>query len=72
VEVTPKKVQAGLAVLLAALLVTPLVYKRLVRHDTTSTSDNASTALARYGFHFQESAKASGIDFIHKAPTLDV
>jgi len=72
VEVTPKKVQAGLAVLLAALLMTPLVYKRLVRHDTTSTSDNASTALARYGFHFQESAKASGIDFIHMAPTLDV
>ena len=35
-------------------------------------SDNGSTALARYGFHFQESAKASGIDFVHKAPTLDV
>ncbi|MEO8084168.1 MAG: CRTAC1 family protein [Ardenticatenales bacterium] len=32
---------------------------------------DASTALARYGFHFTEVSKASGIDFTHEAPTFD-
>jgi hypothetical protein len=30
-----------------------------------------STAVARYGFRFQESAKAAGIDFTHTAATFD-
>src|SRR5205085_6125058 len=28
-------------------------------------------ALARYGFHLEEVAKQCGIDFTHRAPTLD-
>jgi hypothetical protein len=72
VAVAPRKLQIGLAVLMAVLVMTPLIYRRLGRHGEMPASDNGSTALARYGFHFQESAKASGIDFVHKAPTLDV
>jgi hypothetical protein len=30
-----------------------------------------STVLARYGFRFQESAKAAGINFVHSSATLD-
>ena len=30
-----------------------------------------SAAMSRYGFRFEEVAKASGIDFTHQAPTLD-
>jgi hypothetical protein len=37
---------------------------------TAPTLDNAE-ALRRYGFYLTESAHASGIDFVHGAPTLD-
>ncbi len=55
-------IRIGLLVLLAALLAVPAAIKRFSRHP----------AALSYGFHLQESAKASGIDFVHKAPTLDV
>ncbi len=61
-----------LAVVFVALLATPLVLKRLAaRREAGKTKLDASQALTRYGFHFQEVAQASGISFVHQAPTLD-
>jgi len=60
------------AVLFVGLLAAPVVYKRVLAHRQAAASgDREAVALARYGFRFHESAKASGIDFWHKAPTLD-
>ena len=49
----------------------PLVYKRLQTRSRPAMAVDPSTALARYGFHFQEAAKAAGIDFTHTAATFD-
>jgi hypothetical protein len=56
---------------LAAQLAFPLVYKRMEARGKASVAADPSTALARYGFRFQESAKAAGIDFVHTAATFD-
>jgi enediyne biosynthesis protein E4 len=56
---------------LAAQLAFPLVYKRMEARSRVSMAVDPSTALARYGFRFQESAKAAGIDFIHTSATFD-
>jgi len=62
----------GVTIVFIGLLAGPLVYKRVTtRKAAAHAIANASTALARYGFTLQESAKASGIDFKHTAPTLD-
>ena len=62
----------GVTIFFIGLLAGPLVYKRVTtRKAAAHAIANASTALARYGFTLQESAKASGIDFKHTAPTLD-
>jgi hypothetical protein len=56
----------------ATLLATPLVIKRLAsQRDAANTSLDATAAMARYGFHLQEVAQASGVNFVHQAPTLD-
>ena len=61
-----------LAVLFVGLLTTPIVIKRIAaRRETGKSKLNVSAALSRYGLYFQEVAKASGIDFVHQAPTLD-
>ena len=61
-----------LAVLFVALLVTPLVLKRLAaRREVGKSKLEATQAMSRFGFHFQEVAQSSGINFIHQAPTLD-
>ncbi|HUD99960.1 MAG TPA: CRTAC1 family protein [Bryobacteraceae bacterium] len=56
---------------LAAQLAFPLVYKRMQARSREPLAIDASTVLARYGFRFQESAKAAGIDFTHTAATFD-
>lgn len=59
-------------VLFAGLLSAPLVYKRVtLRRQATVKADQEAAALANYGFRFEECAKASGIDFHHRAPKLD-
>ena len=58
-------------VFLAAQLAFPLVYKRMEARGKAAVAGDPSTALARYGFRFQESAKAAGIDFTHAAATFD-
>jgi hypothetical protein len=51
-------------VLFIALLTAPLLYKR-------SLARRKASAIAQYGFTLTESAKTSGISFMHQAPTLD-
>ena len=69
---TSRPAKILLAVLFVALLATPLLLKRLkARREAGQSKLEASQALARYGFHFQEVARASGITFVHQAPTLD-
>ena len=41
------------------------------RHVSSGAALYRDTATARYGFCFQEVAKAVGIDFRHQAPSLD-
>src|SRR4030095_7740346 len=61
-----------LAILFVALLAIPLVLKRLAaRREAGKSKLEASQALARYGFHFQEVAQTTGISFVHQAPKLD-
>ena len=65
-----------LATIFGALLLSPLVIRRwsggsVVKHDAARISVNRDAALARYGFHLEEVSKASGIDFMHRAPKLD-
>jgi hypothetical protein len=59
----------ALTVLFLGLLATPLVIKRIAAHNTAPATP--ASALARYGFHFEEVSKAAGIDFHHTSPQLD-
>ena len=59
----------AIALLFAALLAAPLVYKRVGAHKASNLTQE--TVLSRYGFTFQESSKAAGIDFHHTSPKLD-
>src|SRR5215468_11998144 len=59
-----------LTVFFIGLLLTPFVIKRFSAGKEVTTA-NVSTALARYGLSFAESARASGINFTHTAPKLD-
>jgi enediyne biosynthesis protein E4 len=61
-----------LSIVFLALLVTPVVLKRIsARHAADQSKDDAKTALARHGFFLQEVSHAAGINFVHKAPRLD-
>jgi hypothetical protein len=61
-----------LGIFFAALLATPVVLKRVSeRHAATGAAPESATAMARYGFAFQEVAKAAGVEFTHQAPRLD-
>ena len=61
-----------LGIVFLALLATPIAIKRLAaRREVGRSRLDARQALARYGFYFQEVAHASGINFVHQAPTLD-
>jgi hypothetical protein len=67
-----KLARALLAVVFISLLAAPLVLKRFrTRGETANSSLDANTALKRYGFHLDEVATSSGVNFVHKAPTLD-
>ena len=61
-----------LVICFVALLATPLVIKRLAaRREAPNSKLDEQTALSRYGFHLEEVARASGVNFVHQAPTLD-
>jgi hypothetical protein len=55
--------------LFLALLAVPFVIRRFDQAETGSVA--RSDALDRYGFHFEEIAKTSGVDFVHSSPKLD-
>ncbi len=58
--------------LFIALLASPILYKQAsARRQAAGVSRNEAAALAQYGFRFEESANASGVNFKHTAPTLD-
>ncbi len=57
----------ALTLFFAALLAGPLVY----RHFDHGNSRPATGDDSRYGFHFQESSRAAGINFKHVSPTFD-
>src|SRR3984893_1448719 len=61
-----------LGIIFVALLVGPLVLRRLSARRTAerSTAD-AKTIMARHGFYLQEVSQAAGIRFVHQAPELD-
>jgi hypothetical protein len=61
-----------LAVLFVALIVTPVLLRRLSaqRQKSLLTAD-ARSALNRYGVYFEEVSHAAGVNFVHQAPTLD-
>lgn len=59
-----------LALLLAILLATPFVLRKVFQVDEAPQVHETS-ALSRYGFYFEEVAKKSGVDFVHSSPTLD-
>jgi hypothetical protein len=56
----------------AVLLALPVVLKQVsTRDESIGAVPLPDTMTARYGFHFQESAKAASIRFTHQAPTFD-
>ncbi len=65
-------IRVVLSLIFIGLLTVPLVYKRIVQQRrNASAAISREVALAHYGFSLQEVAKASGIDFVHRAPKLD-
>ena len=68
----PKMIRVVLAVLFAALLASPLIYKRVIRmRQAAEENQGRERALAHYGFVMTESSQSAGINFVHKAPVLD-
>jgi hypothetical protein len=59
-----------LTLLLAAMLATPFVIRKLYHPNDPAKADT-NAAMDRYGFYFEEVARRSGVDFVHTAPTLD-
>jgi hypothetical protein len=61
-----------LIIVFAGLIATPVIIKKWSAHtESARAAADASAALSRYGFHFQEAAKASGVNFTHKTPKFD-
>jgi hypothetical protein len=62
----------ALTVLFVALVAAPLVYKRIeARSQPSATAQDRNNVLSRYGFSFQESSKAAGINFKYVNPVFD-
>ena len=59
-----------LAVALVAMLATPALIRR-VGHRSPPSPAGPSDAGSRYGFRLTEASRASGLSFVHEAPTLD-
>jgi hypothetical protein len=61
-----------LGVFFLLLLATPFAIKQMSAGQAADAQKQATAvALDRYGFHFEEVARAVGIDFTHRAPKLD-
>ena len=60
----------ALAVVFVAMLATPAIIRRVSDRGAHSAAA-AGDARQRYGFQLTEVSRASGISFVHEAPTLD-
>ena len=62
-----------LSIVFVGMLATPAVlrYVSSQRDQPDGTHPDCKSALARYGFCFDEVAKQAGIHFVHEAPILD-
>ena len=61
-----------LLVIFVGLIAIPIVLNQLeARRQRDRDKLNTELAFNRYGFYLQEVAQSSGINFAHKAPTLD-
>lgn len=61
-----------LGILFVGLMATPVVLKRVsARHTPIAVDASRDAVMARYGFCFQEVAKAAGMEFTHQVPSLD-
>jgi len=61
-----------LSLMFAGLLATPVVIKRMsAQGGAGAAPGGGASALSRYGFSFEEVARAAGIDFMHHPPILD-
>ena len=61
-----------LLVIFVGLIAIPIVLKQLeARRQRDRDKLNTDLAFNRYGFYLQEVGQSSGINFAHKAPTLD-
>lgn len=61
-----------LTLVFAAMLATPALMRRFAHGgQPTAVHTNCQSALARYGFCFEEVSQQAGIHFIHEAPVLD-
>ena len=61
-----------LSIFFFALLLTPVAIRKIsARRQTAQNEFNAKDALDRHGFYLTEVSKAAGVNFVHKAPTLD-
>jgi hypothetical protein len=60
-------------IVFAGMLATPAIMRRFAsgRASSVSVHTDCQSALARYGFCFEEVSKQAGIDFVHEAPLLD-
>jgi len=58
-----------LVLFFAALLATPFIMERY--SEPAKTPRDTASAMNRYGFYFEEVARASGVTFKHTAPKLD-
>ena len=68
---TGRYARVASVLLLAGLLAAPLIYRRVSAARSIPASAAEPSALSRYGLQFTEAGKASGIEFRHRAPTLD-
>jgi len=61
-----------LAVLFVALIITPVLLRRLsAQRQKSLLAADARSALNRYGVFFEEVSHSAGVNFVHQAPTLD-
>ena len=60
-----------LTLLFVALIAAPLIYKKVEARKDGTQITNSSQAMNQYGFSFQESGKAAGLNFKYVPPVLD-
>src|SRR6186713_1762173 len=65
-----RSARIGLALVFVALLATPAIIRRF-RNPPAPSAAVAGDPAPRYGFQLTEVSRASGIEFVHQAPTLD-